>query len=88
MAHKYNLYFAVILEKEELDHRGRQVVLYLQFCTDGITASTIPFLLKIQNLTPGTISLEVPLIAPVIAKAAFYWTDSILLAKKDRFGWS
>ena len=57
MAHKYNLYFAMVFEKEELDHRGRQVALYLQFCRDSITASTISYLLKIQNLTPGTISL-------------------------------
>ena len=78
----------MIFEKEELDHKGRQAVLYLQFCADNITASTIFYLLKIQNLTPGTISLEVPLIAPVIAKAALCWTDSILLAKEDRFGWS
>ena len=28
MAHKYNLYFAMIFEKEELDHRGRQVALF------------------------------------------------------------
>ena len=41
MAHKYNLYYAMIFEKEELDHRGRQVVLYLQFCTDNMTASAI-----------------------------------------------
>ena len=41
MAHKYNLYFAMIFEKEELDHRSKQVVLHLQFRTDSITASTI-----------------------------------------------
>ena len=57
MAHKYNLYYAKIFEKEELDHRGRQVVLYLQFFTDNITASAIFYLLKIQNLTLGIISL-------------------------------
>ena len=45
MAHKYNLYFAMIFEKEELDRRGRQVVLYLQFYTDNITASAIFYLL-------------------------------------------
>ena len=52
MAHKYNLYFAIIFEKEELDRRGRQVVLYLQFYTDNITASTISYLLiewRVQN---------------------------------------
>ena len=38
MAHKYNLYYAMIIEKEELDHRGGQVFLYLQFCTDNITS--------------------------------------------------
>ena len=47
----------MIFEKEELDHRGRQVVLYLQFFTDNITTTTIFYLLKIQNLTPGTITL-------------------------------
>ena len=39
----------MIFEKVELDHRGGQVVLYLQFCTDNIT-STISYRLKIQNL--------------------------------------
>ena len=58
MAHKYNLYYAMIFEKEELDHRGRQVVLYLQSCTDNITTSAIFYLLKIQNLTLGIISLS------------------------------
>ena len=78
MAHKYKLYYAMIFEKEKLAHRGRQVVLYLHFCIDNITASAIFYLLKIQNLTIGIISfLEVPLIAPVIAKAALYLTDSI-----------
>ena len=57
MAHKYHLYFAMIFEKEELDHRGRPVVLHLQFCKDNITALTTFCLLKIQNLTPGTTSL-------------------------------
>ena len=56
MAHEYNLYFAMIFEKEELDRSGRQVVSYLQFCTDNITASTIFCLLKAQNLTPETIA--------------------------------
>ena len=50
MVHKYNLYYAMIFEKEELDYRGRQVDLYLQFCTNDITASAIFYLLKIQNL--------------------------------------
>ena len=57
MAYKRNLYFVVIFKKEELDHRSKQVVLYLQFCTDNITTSTIIYLLKIQNLTPSIISL-------------------------------
>ena len=57
MAHKYNVYLATIFEKEELDHGGRQLLLYFQFFTDNITASTIFHLLKIQNLTPGIISL-------------------------------
>ena len=73
MAHKYNLYCAMILEKEELDRRGRQIVLYLQFCTDNLSASAIFYLLKIQNIPPGIIfSLEVSLIAPAIAKTALY----------------
>ena len=73
MAHKYNLYYTMIVEKEELDRRGRQIVLYLQFCTDNLSASAIFYLLKIQNLTPGIVfSLEVSLIAPAIAKAALY----------------
>ena len=54
MAYKYNFYLAMIFEKEELDHRGTQFVLRLQFCTDSKTASTI-YLEKIQDLTPGTI---------------------------------
>ena len=87
MAHKYNLYFAMIFEKEEFDHKGGQVVLYLQFCTDNITASTILYLFKIQNSMYNFV-LEVPLIALVIAKDALYWTDSIFLSKEDRFGWS
>ena len=44
ITHKYNLYYAMIFGKEELDHRGRQVVLYLQFCTGNITASAIFYL--------------------------------------------
>ena len=31
----------MIFEWEELDPRGRQVVLHLQFCSDSITTSTI-----------------------------------------------
>ena len=31
MAHKYNLYYEKIFEKEELDHRARRVVLYYNF---------------------------------------------------------
>ena len=35
----------------------------------------------IKDLTPDTISFfEVPLIAPVIASTALYWTDSICSA--------
>ena len=56
MTHKYNLYYA-IFEKEELDHRGSQVGLHLHFGTDSKTTSTIFYLLKIRNPTPGTISL-------------------------------
>ena len=58
MAHKYNLYYAMTFEKEELDHTGRQAVLHLQFCTDNIITSAIFYLLKIQNLTLGIISLS------------------------------
>ena len=57
MAHKYNLYFAMIFEKEELDHTGKEVVLKLQFCTDNKTASTIFYLLKIKNLTTAIMPL-------------------------------
>ena len=53
MAHKYNFYFAIILEKEKLDHKGRQVALFIQFPVDNKTASTIFYLLK----NPDTISL-------------------------------
>ena len=56
MAYKYNLYLTMIFEKEELNHRGTQAVLNLQLCADNLTISTI-YLLKIQNLTPATISL-------------------------------
>ena len=47
MAHKYNLYFAITIEKEELDYKGMEVVLCLQFCADNITPSTVFYLLKI-----------------------------------------
>ena len=57
MVHKENLYFEIMFEKVELDHKGRQVVFYLQFFTDNWTASAIFFLLRIQYLIPGTISL-------------------------------
>ena len=57
MAHKCNFYFAMIFEKEELDHRGRQIVLYFQFCKENKTASTVLDLLKTQNLTSATITL-------------------------------
>ena len=43
----------MIFEKEEIGHRGRHVVLYLQFHADNLTVSTI-YLLKIQNLFSGT----------------------------------
>ena len=72
MAHKYNLYYATTFEMEELDHRGRQVVLYLQFCADNITASAIFYLKDSKPNSWYNFSLEVPLIAPVIAKAELY----------------
>ena len=31
MAHKYNLYYAMTFEKEELDHTGRQAVCIYNF---------------------------------------------------------
>ena len=63
----------MIFEKEELDHKGRQIVLYLQFCADNITASAIFYLLKIHwNNSWNNFSLEVPVIAPVIAKTTLY----------------
>ena len=58
----------MIFEKEELDHRDRQAFLYLQFCTDSITI--INHLLSFKDSKPNSwynFSLEVPLIAPVIA---------------------
>ena len=57
MAHKHNLSYAMIFEKKELDHRGRQFLLNLQFCTDNIIASTIFYPLKIQNVTLSIVSL-------------------------------
>ena len=71
MAQKYNLYFALIFEKEELDHRDRQVVFYLQFSTDN----RLNHLLSFKDSKPNSwynFSLEVPLIAPVVAKAALH----------------
>ena len=73
MAHKYNLYFAMIFEKEELDHRGRQFVSYLQFCTDNIT--NFNHLLSFEDSKPNSrynSSSEVPQIETVIAKAEMY----------------
>ena len=57
MAHKYNLSYAMIFEKEDLDHRGRQFLLNLQFCIDNITASTIFYPLNIQNVNLSIVSL-------------------------------
>ena len=51
------IYFEMIFEKDELDQRGIQVALCLPFYTDNIITSTIFYLLRIQNPTPGTISL-------------------------------
>ena len=45
-----------IIEKK--DYRDSEVVAYLQFCTDNITTLTIFYLLKIQNLISGKISLQ------------------------------
>ena len=45
----------MIFEKEELDHKSWQVVLYLQISKNNITVSTIFYLSKIQNLTLGII---------------------------------
>ena len=61
MSYKYNLYFAMIFEKEELGHRGRKVAFYFKFCTDNITASTSFCLFKDSKPKPWFIfSLEVP----------------------------
>ena len=57
MAHKHNLSYAMIFEKKELDDRGRQFLLNLQFCIDNITASTIFYPLKIQNVNLSIVSL-------------------------------
>ena len=75
MPHKYNLCFAVIFEKEELDCRGRPVILYLQFCTDNISLSNI--FERFKTNSKYNFSVELPLTAPVIAKAVLYSTDSI-----------
>ena len=45
----------MIFEKEELDHKSWQVVLYLQISKNNISVSTIFYLSKIQNLTLGII---------------------------------
>ena len=58
-SHKYNLYFALIFEKEELDH--------VQVYTDNITVSTIFYPFKIQNLINGQ-CLLVPVIKPIMLK--------------------
>ena len=50
MAHKYNLYFAIIFGKEELDHRGKQVVLHLQFWPDIHLNKDKLHLSKYENL--------------------------------------
>ena len=63
MAHKYNLCYAMIFEKEKLDHRGRQVVLYLQLCADNLTASAIIYLKDSIPNSWHKFSSEVPLIA-------------------------
>ena len=44
-------------QQSYVDHKDRQVVLYLKFYTDNITASTMFYLLKIQNPTLSIISL-------------------------------
>ena len=44
-------------QQSYVDHKGRQVVLYLKFYTDNITASTMFYLLKTQNPTLSIISL-------------------------------
>ena len=73
MAHKYNLYYAMIFKKEELDHRAMHVVLHLQFCADNIIVSAIFYFLKIEKPNSWyNFSVEVRLIVPVIDKAALY----------------
>ena len=75
MAHKYNLYYAMIFENEELDHRSSQVVLYLQFCAHNITIINLNHHLSLEDSKPNSwynFSLEFPLIAPEIAKPTLH----------------
>ena len=71
MSHKYNLYYAMIFEMEELNHRGRQV--FFVFKTFYRLYNRLNHLLSFKDATPNcwyNFSLGVPVIAPIIAKAA------------------
>lgn len=63
-SYKYNLYFALIFEKEELDH--------VQVYTENITVSTIFYPFKIQNLINGQYLLSSSSNNTHNAKAALY----------------
>ena len=84
-----NLGFAEIFVMEVTYHRDTKVALMIWPYINSKVFSSIVYLLKIQNLTRNTIfSLDEPLIAPFIAKAALYYRDSIFWDKDELFGWS
>ena len=64
MTHKYNLFFAMIFDKEKLDHRGTCFVPKI-LSTNFIFKDSKP-------KSWYNFSLEIHLIAPAIAKAALY----------------
>ena len=71
MAYKYSIYYAMVSEKEELDHRDRQVVFV--FAIFYREHNQLSHLLSPKDSKPNSwhnFSLDVPLIAPVIATAA------------------
>ena len=69
---------------ELLSLKGREVVVLIKFYENDIAVLAISYLLKIRDLVPG--SLDVPLIATVIATIALYSTDSILSDRLEYFG--
>ena len=66
-----NLDYDVTSEMEVLNHKDGEVVLLIKFCENNIIILAISCFVKIRDLVPHTtISLDVPLIAAVIANAA------------------